>query len=97
MTEAALTLRALEEIRHAMLLKLTALDNDRPKIAYAAVAEDSLTAKQKWSQLDEQADRLLERIRLFDAAIFEARRRASHPDYREQWRAITKMEWEKTK
>jgi hypothetical protein len=54
MTEATLTLAALEA---TAMLKLTALDNDRPKVAYAAVAENSITAKQRWQVLDDEADR----------------------------------------
>jgi hypothetical protein len=89
---AGLTLQALEEIRHAALLRLTALDSERPKVAYAAVADNSVIAKQRWNALDSEAEHLIERIRLFDAAIYEARERASHPDWKTQWRQITKTE-----
>jgi hypothetical protein len=63
MTEAALTLQALEECRNAALLKLTALDAQRPKIAYELCTSNSAIALQKWRQLDDEADRLLERVR----------------------------------
>jgi hypothetical protein len=92
MSEAALTLTALEECRRAAMLKLTALDAERPKIAYAAVAANSVVAKQRWREMDDEAARLVERITLFDFAIIEARERASHPDWREQFKQITKTE-----
>jgi hypothetical protein len=80
MTEAALTLHALEECRAAALAKLIALDDERPRIAYDFCTKNSTVALQRWRELDEQADRLIERLRLFDAALHEARERAAHPD-----------------
>jgi hypothetical protein len=93
MSEAALTLQALEECRKAALLKLTALDAQRPKVAYEFCTTNSAIALQHWRAIDDEADRLLERLRLFDAAVYEARVRALRPDYRQQWRAITKTEF----
>jgi hypothetical protein len=92
MTGAALTLAAMEACRHETLRKLTALDAQRPKVAYAFCTSNSAVALQKWRAIDDEADRLLERLRLFDAAVYEARVRAAHPDYREQWKQITGTE-----
>jgi hypothetical protein len=92
MSDAALTLAAMEECRNAAFQKLTAIDALRPKIAYAICAENSVTAKQRWHQINEEAAQLGERITLFDFAIQEARERALRPDFRQQWRAITKTE-----
>jgi hypothetical protein len=44
MSEVTLTLRALEECRHTAMLKFTALDSERPKVAYAVAVENSVTA-----------------------------------------------------
>jgi hypothetical protein len=85
-------LEALEACRGDVFLKLVALDGERPKIAYAIAVENSVTAKQSWRELDEEAERLCERLILYDHAIREARDRAARPDYREQWRTITKTE-----
>jgi hypothetical protein len=63
MTEAALTLQALEECRNAALLKLTALDVQRPKVAYEFCTTNNAIALQKWRAIDDEADRLLERLR----------------------------------
>jgi hypothetical protein len=92
MTGAALTLAAMEACRHETLRKLTALDARRPKIAHDFCTTNSAVALQKWRELDDEADRLLERLRLFDAAVYEARARASHPDWKTQWQQITKLE-----
>jgi hypothetical protein len=73
MSEAAVTLAALEECRHAALQRLTALDGERPGIAFNFCATNSTVALQRWRELDEEADRLIERLRLFDAALHEAR------------------------
>jgi hypothetical protein len=51
-----------------------------------------VVAKQRWREMDDEAARLVERITLFDFAIIEARERASHPDWREQFKQITKTE-----
>jgi hypothetical protein len=50
-SEAALTLAALEECRHSAMLKLAALDSERPTVAYAIAGENSVTAKQRWREL----------------------------------------------
>ena len=92
MSEAALTLQALEECRNAALLKLTELDAQRPKIAFDFCTTNSAIALQRWRAIDDEADRLLERVRLFDAAVYHARELAAHPDWKTQWRAITKTE-----
>jgi hypothetical protein len=93
MTEAALTLQALEQCRHDALLKLIALDSVRVKVAYAICVENSVVAKQEWRDINDEATRLGERITLFDFAIQEARERVLRPDYRQQWRTITKTEF----
>lgn len=87
-SEAHLTLAAMMECRRAAMLKLTALDAERPTIAFDFCTTNSVIALQRWRELDDEANGLIERIRLFDAAIFEARERASHPDYRAQWQNI---------
>jgi hypothetical protein len=92
MSEATLTLQALSACRDETLRKLTALDAQRPKVAYDFCTTNNAIALQRWRAIDDEADRLLERVRLFDAAVYEARERAAHPDWREQWRAITKTE-----
>jgi hypothetical protein len=93
MSKAALILAALESCRHTAMLKLTALDAERPKVAYAAAVEDSVVAKQRWRELDDEAARLTERIALFNAALWEARERVLRRDWREQYREITKTEF----
>jgi hypothetical protein len=92
LTEATLRLAALEACRNEALQRLTSLDSQRPKIALDFVTTNSAIALQKWRAIDDEADRLLERVRLFDAAIHHARELAAHPDYREQWRAIVGTE-----
>jgi hypothetical protein len=93
MREAALTLQALEQCRHDAFLKLTELDAQRVKVAFSICAENSVTAKQRWHQINEEAAQLGERITLYDFAIQEARERALRPDFRQQWRQITKTEF----
>jgi hypothetical protein len=91
-SEASLRLAAMEACRNEAMLKLTALDAQRPKVAYEFCTTNSASALQRWRDLDDAADRLLERVRLFDAAVYEARERVLRPDFRQQWRAITKTE-----
>jgi hypothetical protein len=89
MSEAALLVSAMEECRDTAILQLLALDNLRPAVAFAIAAENSVTAKQRWRELNDEAARLTERIALYDAAIVEARSRAARPDYRDQWKTLT--------
>jgi hypothetical protein len=88
-TEAALTLAALEACRHQAMLSLTALDAQRAKVAYAIVAQNNIVAKQRWHELNDEATQLAEKIVLFDHALIEARERAAHPDWQQQFVAIT--------
>jgi hypothetical protein len=82
----------LEACRQAAFQKLTALDALRVKVAYAICAENSVVAKQKWRDINDEAAQLGERITLFDFAIQEARTRALNPDWKEQYKQITKTE-----
>jgi hypothetical protein len=91
-SEAALTLAAMEACRHEAMLKLTALDARRAKIAFDFCTTNNAVALQKWRSMDDEAARLVERITLFDHAIIEARQRAMNPDWREQYKQITKTE-----
>jgi hypothetical protein len=87
-SEAAVTLAALEACRDEAMLKLIAIDADRPKIAYDFCMTNSVSALQRWRSMDDEGARLTERVTLYDCAIQEARERASHPDYRAQWQKI---------
>jgi hypothetical protein len=91
-SEATLRLAALEACRDETLRKLTALDAQRPAVAHSFCTTNSALALQKWRELDDAADRLLERVRLFDAAVYHARELVAHPDYRKQWKQITGTE-----
>ena len=92
MSDATLTLAAMEACRDEALRKLSALDAQRPKVAFDFCTTNSAVALQKWRSMDDEADRLLERVRLFDAAVYHARELVAHPDYREQWKQITGTE-----
>jgi hypothetical protein len=87
-SEAALLVAALESCRDQAVLKLIALDADRPKIAYDFCTTNDAKALEKWRLMDDESARLTERIALFDSAVQEARQRTMHRDYREQWQKI---------
>jgi hypothetical protein len=92
-SEAALRLAAMEACRNEALQRLTTLDAQRPKIALDFVTTNSASALRKWRELDEEAEQIIERARLFDAAIYHARELAARPDgWRTQWRKIVGTE-----
>jgi hypothetical protein len=75
MTEAERIISNLEKRRHEIMLRGAALDSDRARIAYDAMVRDSFIARQRWRELNEFTDKLIEEIDLLDAALAEARRR----------------------
>jgi hypothetical protein len=88
MTEAERIISNLEKRRHAIMIQGVALDADRARIAYDAMVRDSFIARQRWRELNEFTDKLIEEIELLDCALVEARRRAAVPDWRDQFQSI---------
>jgi hypothetical protein len=89
MTSAAEILACLESCRADVMMRMVALDARRVEVAFAVCVKNSVTAKQRWREMNDEAAELVERITLFDFAIQEARQRALRPDWRQQFQEIT--------
>jgi hypothetical protein len=66
----------LERRRHELMLRGMGFDEERQELAYRILAENSFTARQRWREVEDETQQLLEDIAMHDLAIASARRRA---------------------
>jgi hypothetical protein len=92
MTNAERIVTDLEQRRSHLMTRAVALCDQRGALAYDAIVHSSFTARIELRELDDQLERLASEGELIELALFEAQRRAAQPDFREQWRTITKTE-----
>ena len=86
MTELTNIIASLEQQRHQLMLRITQLQAIARRAAFEAVVNDSWKAREAFRSAEHEADRLAE------LALTEAHERVQRPDWREQYRAITKTE-----